>query len=248
MTEAAIELRGVTKRFGGLLAVDGVDLRVPAGERHVLIGPNGAGKTTLFNCITGTLPPSEGRIAFFGTDVTRLAEGERARLGIGRTFQVSNVLTELTVQENVLLALVGRDRRKWTMHRIFGAMRGVVDEVAPILAKVQLEHRQADAVDTLSYGERQQLDLALALAGEPRALLLDEPCAGLSPSERQRLSRMIAELPPGMTVVMIEHDMDVALSLAERVTVLHHGRVIFEGKPGEVEADRDVREVYFGTA
>ena len=155
---------------------------------------------------------------------------------------------DLSVAENVMLAMVGRDRRKWTMHRIFTGMADVTGRIGPALAKVQLEHRRDDPVATLSYGERKQLDLALALAAEPRVLFLDEPCAGLSPSERQRVSRMIAELPGEMTVMMIEHDMDVALGLAERVTVLHHGRVIFEGSPDEVETDSDVREVYFGTA
>lgn len=247
MIDVALELGGVSKRFGGLTAVDDVSLSVRPGERHVLIGPNGAGKTTLFNCITGTLPPSTGEIRFFGADVTWLAEGDRAALGMGRTFQISNVFAELTVAENLMLAVVGRDRRKWIMHKRFDDLDKVAEQVGAALAQVQLEHRLKDPVAMLSYGERKQLDLALALVTEPRALFLDEPCAGLAPSERQRVSRMVAELPGEMTVVMIEHDMDVALRLAQRVTVLHNGRVIFEGTPDEVESDADVREVYFGT-
>jgi branched-chain amino acid transport system ATP-binding protein len=243
----ALRLERVSKRFGGVVAVEDVSLAIHAGERHVLIGPNGAGKTTLFNCVTGTLSPSAGQIRFFGDDVTWLPERDHAALGMGRTFQISNVFTELTVAENLMLAVVGRDRRKWTMHKQFGALQEVADKVRGALAKVRLDHRLEDPVATLSYGERKQLDLALALAVEPRALFLDEPCAGLAPSERNRVSQIIGELPGDITVVMIEHDMDIALRLAERVTVLHHGRVIFEGAPGEVESDADVREVYFGT-
>ncbi len=244
---AALELTGVTKRFGGLVAVDDVSLTVRPGERHILIGPNGAGKTTLFNCITGTFWPSSGQIRFFDVDVSRLAERDRARLGIGRTFQISNVLVELTVSENLILAVLGRDRRKWMMHKPFADLGAVADSVGTALATVRLDHRLNDPVASLSYGERKQLDLALALAMEPRALFLDEPCAGLAPSERQRVSQIIGELPDDITVVMIEHDMDIALRLAERVTVLHQGQVIFEGSPDEVETDTQVREVYFGS-
>jgi branched-chain amino acid transport system ATP-binding protein len=166
---------------------------------------------------------------------------------MGRTFQISNVFPELTVAENLMLAVVGRDRRKWTMFKPFGAMGEAYERVRQSVQMVQLERRLDDPVSLLSYGERKQLDLALALATDPKALFLDEPCAGLSPSERQQVSEMIKELPREMTVVMIEHDMDVALGLAERVTVLHQGRVILEGSPDDVEANDNVREVYFGT-
>jgi branched-chain amino acid transport system ATP-binding protein len=247
MAAYVLELKGVTKQFDGLRAVDEVSLRVGHGERRVLIGPNGAGKTTLFNCITGTLPCSAGRITFLGVEVTRMHESQRAALGMGRTFQISNVFPELTVAENLMLAVVGRDRRKWTMFKPFGAMGEAYERVRQSAQMVQLDRRLDDPVSLLSYGERKQLDLALALATDPKALFLDEPCAGLSPSERQQVSEMIKELPREMTVVMIEHDMDVALGLAERVTVLHQGRVILEGSPDEVEANDNVREVYFGT-
>jgi branched-chain amino acid transport system ATP-binding protein len=243
---AAVEVAALTKAFGGLRAVDGVSLRVPPGERRVLIGPNGAGKTTLFHCITGTLRPSGGRVSLFGQDVTRLPEHRRTALGVGRTFQISNVFADLSLLENAILARLGTDRRKWAVHRPVGAFDRVCRRAREGLELVGLGHREDTAGRLLSYGERRQLELALALNSDPRVLFLDEPCAGLSPSERQRISRMIGALPREITVVMIEHDMDVALGLADRVTVLHRGRVIVEGTPGEVQANPEVREVYFG--
>jgi branched-chain amino acid transport system ATP-binding protein len=243
---AAVEVADLVKEFGGLRAVDGVALRVPAGERRILIGPNGAGKTTLFHCVTGTLRPTAGRVALFGRDVTHLPEHRRTALGMGRTFQISNVIADLTCAENLTLAAVGTDRRKWVLHRPVAAFDDLRRTALASLALVGLEHRADLAVRLLSYGERRQLELALALASRPRVLFLDEPCAGLSPSERVRISRMIAGLPRDLTVLMIEHDMDVALGLADRVTVLHRGRVILEGAPGEVQANPEVREVYFG--
>lgn len=248
MTQSALEVEQLVKEFGGLRAVAGVSLTVEAGQRRVLIGPNGAGKTTLFHCITGTLRPSLGRVSLFGKDVTFLEEYRRTALGMGRTFQISNVFTELTLLENLTLAIVGTDRRKWTMHRRVRAFEAIREEALQGLEAVGLARRAAESAQRLSYGERRQLELALALMSKPRLLLLDEPCAGLSPSERQRISRMIADLPRTTTVVMIEHDMDVALGLADRVTVLHRGSVILEGTPDEVQANPKVREVYFGHA
>jgi branched-chain amino acid transport system ATP-binding protein len=243
---AAVEVTGLVKEFGGLRAVDGVSLDVPAGERRVLIGPNGAGKTTLFHCVTGTLPPTAGRVTLFGRDVTALPEHRRTALGMGRTFQISNVIADLTCRENLVLASLGTDGRKWTLHRSFERLGDVDDSARAGLAQVGLDGRAEERVRRLSYGERRQLELALALASRPRVLFLDEPCAGLSPSERGRISRMIAALPRDLTLLMIEHDMDVALGLADRVTVLHRGRVILEGGPGEVQRNPEVREVYFG--
>ncbi|WP_366556489.1 ABC transporter ATP-binding protein [Aquibaculum sediminis] len=246
MQQAAIELSDVSKQFGGVRAVDSVSLTIAPGERRVLIGPNGAGKTTLFNCITGNLPASTGRIVFFGQDLTEEPERSRTARGMGRTFQISNVFTDLSVWENMILARLGCDTRKWRMHRSFFSLNDFSANLRETLEWVRLDRRINDPVSDLSYGERKQLDLALGLAGEPKALFLDEPCAGLSPSERQRVSQLIGELPDKMTVVMIEHDMDIALGLAERVTVLHQGRVILEGAPDEVETNPEVREVYFG--
>ena len=242
----ALRVEGLVKDFGGLRAVDNVSLSVAPGERRVLIGPNGAGKTTLFHCVSGTLRPSAGRVGLFGADVTRLDEPRRSVLGMGRTFQISNVFLELPVLENIALAILGTDRRKWVLHRTVGAFADLEHRARSALALVGLEKRASDLVKLLSYGERRQLELALALESRPRLLLLDEPCAGLSPSERQRISRMIAALPRDITLLMIEHDMDVALGIADRVSVLHHGRIIVEGSSAEVQADPLVREVYFG--
>jgi branched-chain amino acid transport system ATP-binding protein len=246
MTEKAIEVREVAKIFGGLAAVNGVSLEIPAGERRVLIGPNGAGKTTLFHCITGTLQPTRGRVSLFGRDVTRDPEHRRTALGMGRTFQITNVFSDLTLLENLALAIVGTDRRKWIMHRGVDAFPEVKRQAEEALAMVGLEGRGPLPVKLVSYGERRQLELALALNTQPKVLFLDEPCAGLSPSERQRIAKMIAGLPRDITVVMIEHDMDVALGLADRVTVLHQGQVILEGSPAQVRANAQVRDVYFG--
>lgn len=242
----AVEVNALTKDFGGLRAVDRVSLAVATGERRVLIGPNGAGKTTLFHCITGTLRPSAGRVVVFGRDVTHLAEHRRTALGLGRTFQISNVFTELPLLDNLVLACLGTDRRRWALHRSLSSYPDLLERAAETLERIGLAHRAAETVARLSYGERRQLEIGLALAARPRALLLDEPCAGLAPAERLRLSRLIAGLPRELTVLMIEHDMDVALSLADRVTVLHRGRVIVEGPPEAIQRNPDVREVYFG--
>lgn len=246
MKSVAIHVDSLAKVFGGLAAVNGVSLEVPAGERRVLIGPNGAGKTTLFHCITGTLRPTRGRVSLFGRDVTRDPEHRRTALGMGRTFQITNVFPELTLLQNLALAIVGTDRRKWIMHRGVHAFPDVRRQAEAALDLVGLGGRGELPVKLVSYGERRQLELALALNTHPKVLFLDEPCAGLSPSERQRIAKMIAELPREVTVVMIEHDMDVALGLADRVTVLHQGQVILEGSPAEVRANPQVRDVYFG--
>jgi branched-chain amino acid transport system ATP-binding protein len=243
---AAVAVEGLSKSFGGLRAVDDVSLTVPAGERRILIGPNGAGKTTLFHCIAGTLMPSAGRVLLFGDDITAVPENRRTARGMGRTFQISNVLTDLTAFENLALAIIGTDRRKWTMHRRLDGYGEIRAKAMAGLAAVGLDQRADDTVKHLSYGERRQLELALALGSDPRVLLLDEPCAGLSPSERQRLSQTVAALPRAITVIMIEHDIDIALALADHVTVLHRGQIILDGTPAAVQSDVQVREVYFG--
>ena len=248
MSEAAIRVERLSKVFGGLRAVDEVTLSVAGGERRVLIGPNGAGKTTLFNCIAGTLHATSGRVLLSGQDISALAENRRTALGMGRTFQISNVFTDLTVFENLMLSIIGTSRRKWIMHRPVAAFAAERAQVLDGLAKVGLGDRVDEPVKFLSYGERRQLELALALNVNPKVLLLDEPCAGLAPSERQRFSQLIAALPRAITLIMIEHDIDIALALADRVTVLHHGKIILDGTPNEVQTNALVREVYFGRA
>ena len=244
----AIEVDRLSKVFGGLRAVDGASLAVAGGERRVLIGPNGAGKTTLFNCIAGTLRPTSGRVLLFGDDISGLPENKRTARGMGRTFQISNVFTDLTVLENLMLSIVGTDARKWIMHRQLSSFTAERKHALDGLERVGLTGRADETVKFLSYGERRQLELALALNVNPKVLLLDEPCAGLSPSERQRFSQLIAALPREITLIMIEHDIDIALALADRVTVLHHGKIILDGTPNEVQTNALVREVYFGRA
>ena len=243
---SAVEVENLAKVFGGLRAVDGVTLRVAPGERRALIGPNGAGKTTLFHCVTGTQRASSGQVRLFGRDVTRLPEYRRTELGMGRTFQITNVFAELSVAENLALSIVGTDRRKWVCYRSLAGFPGIRQQALASLEAVGLGGRAEHPVKLLSYGERRQLELALALNTDPKVLFLDEPCAGLSPSERTRIFNMIRALPRDITVVMIEHDMDVALGLADHVTVMHRGRVMAEGTPADVRVNPEVRDVYFG--
>jgi branched-chain amino acid transport system ATP-binding protein len=242
----ALEVADLRKAFGGIQAVAGVSMRVPTGERHAIIGPNGAGKTTLFNGLTGALRPTSGRIALFGRDVTHVAEHRRATLGVGRTYQITNVFPALTVLDNVLLALNGTRARKWIMYRPIERYRDDRARAFAALERIGLAGRSGVPVRLLSYGERRQLELALALVGEPRVLLLDEPAAGLSPAERMRVGEAIAAIDRAITIVLIEHDMSIALGLADHVTVLHRGLVIVEGPPAAVQADAQVREVYLG--
>jgi branched-chain amino acid transport system ATP-binding protein len=243
---AAVEVENLAKAFGGLRAVDGVTLCVAPGERRALIGPNGAGKTTLFHCVTGTQRPTSGRVRLFGRDVTHLPEYRRTELGMGRTFQITNVFTDLSLAENLTLAIIGTDRRKWIAHRPLAAFPAIRAQVLAGLAAVGLNDRADHPVRLLSYGERRQLELALALNTAPKVLFLDEPCAGLSPSERGRIFNMIRALPRDISIILIEHDMDVALGLADHVTVMHRGRVMAEGTPADVQGNREVRDVYFG--
>jgi len=246
MTDAAIRVDNVSKAFAGLRAVDCVSLSIPRGERRVLLGPNGAGKTTLFHCISGTHRPTGGSITMFGKDISNVSENGRTALGMGRTFQISNVCTDLTVLENLLLGMLGTSSRKWSMFRPVVSDRKLVADAIASLDKVGLQGRENEEVKYLSYGERRQLELALALSSNPRVLLLDEPCAGLSPSERQHFSALVSGLSRDITLLMIEHDIDIALALADKVTVLHRGKLIFDGMPDEVQKNAAVKEVYFG--
>jgi branched-chain amino acid transport system ATP-binding protein len=246
MTDAALRLDGVSKWFGGLRAVDGVDLNVRPGERRALIGPNGAGKTTLFNLIAGALPVSEGRITLFGADVTGLAQHRRAVLGLTRTFQVTNLFPNLTVLQNVLLAAQALTRAKFAMLRPLAGFAELHARAHEALSAVDLDDRAGRSVRHLSHGEQRQLEIAMALAGRPRVLLLDEPAAGLSHAEAQHMTALLRGLDPAITLLIIEHDMDIALEIARHVTVLHYGRVIADGPREVVKADPTVREIYLG--
>ena len=246
MNKAALSLVSVTKSFGGVRAVNNVSLQVEPGERRVIIGPNGAGKTSLFHCISGALQPTSGFIECFGQDITYLSEPDRTQSVVGRTFQISSVFTELTVLENIALAILGIRKTKWNLWSSISGISDLRTRADEQLALVGLPGKQDVAVKSLSYGERRQLELVLALVNGPRLLLLDEPCAGLSPAERQRLFSIIQKLPRSITMLMIEHDMDIALGLADRVSVLHQGEMIIEGSAKEVQMHPQVREVYFG--
>ena len=242
----ALKLEKVTKWFGGLRAVDGVELTVRPGERRALIGPNGAGKTTLFNLIAGVLPASTGRITLFGDDITRLAQHRRAALGLTRTFQITNLFPSLTVLDNVRLAAQALTRAKFSMLRPLGRFTELEASARQALAAVGLEDRAGTAVRHLSHGEQRQLEIAMALAGKPRVLLLDEPAAGLSHAEARLMTDLLRRLDPAITLLIIEHDMDIALEVAQHVTVLHYGKVIADGSREAVKADPTVREIYLG--
>jgi branched-chain amino acid transport system ATP-binding protein len=243
-----LALEGVVRRFGGLTAVDGVSLTLGPGRRLAVIGPNGAGKTTLFRLIAGDMGVSAGRVELLGRDVTRMPAHRRARLGLARTFQVSNLFSGLSVLDNVRLAAQAREPGRWRFWAPIRAGDRVGAAAMAALERVGLGARAGDRVADLSHGEQRQLEVALALATEPKLLLLDEPAAGLPAGERARLRDLLGSLPPSLPLVLIEHDMTLALSLADEVLCMHNGRVIAHGTPAEVRADDTVQAVYLGRA
>jgi branched-chain amino acid transport system ATP-binding protein len=245
--EPTLRLGGVGRRFGGLHAVRDVDLDVAPGERRAILGPNGAGKTTLFNVISGDMPPSSGAIELFGEDVTSLPSRRRAKLGLARTYQQSRLFAGLTVEDNIYLSILGVEGghlRPLVLPGRDGAMRERAGEAAK---RAAIGGKLGELVGSLSHGEHRQVALAMALASEPRLLMLDEPASGLSPGERGLLTDLLLALDPAITLLLIEHDMDVALRVADRVTMMHDGRVIVEGTPDEIRANQLVHELYLGT-
>jgi len=236
----------VSRAFGGLRAVDGVNLAIRPGERHAVIGPNGAGKTTLFNLISGELQATEGRIMLFGADVARLAPHQRAARGIARTFQITRLFPRLTVLENVLLACEALDRRKFMMHRRLSSQTDLVQRATNLLVEFGLAAQKQVLARNLSYGDQRKLEVALSMAGRPRLLLLDEPMAGLSPGESESMHAILKKVDPAIAVLLIEHDMDVAFGFAEKITVLYQGRVLITGNKDEIAANPGVQEVYLG--
>ena len=242
----ALQLDGLKKAFGGLPATDDVSLAVSPGERRLIIGPNGAGKTTLFNLITGDLRADAGGIRLFGEDVSRLKPHQRAHRGLARTYQIITLFPKDSLEHNVVLSLLGLSKSRWDAFRPMSGETELQAEARRVLGFVGLAERSARAIGEVSYGEKRRVEIAMALAQRPRLLLLDEPLAGLSREERAAVKALIAGIPRDVTVVMIEHDMDTALDLAERVTVLHYGKVIVEGTRAEVVADPKTREVYLG--
>jgi len=242
--EVALNIKSLKKAFGGLPAINDVSLTVEAGERRLIIGPNGAGKTTLFNLVAGDLRGDSGSIFLFDQEITRKATHRRVHLGLARTYQIITLFQKDTLEHNIMLSLLGLSQRRW--NAFSGSSGEFVQEAKHVLARVGLEHLARRPVSEVAYGEKRRLEIAMALAQKPRVLLLDEPLAGLSREERGAVKQLIAAIPRETTVVMIEHDMDTALDMAERITVLHYGRVIVEGTRAEVVADPKTREVYLG--
>jgi branched-chain amino acid transport system ATP-binding protein len=241
----ALVLRGVTRAFGALRAVDDVSLSVAAGQKYAVLGSNGAGKTTLFNAITGDFPPTAGRIEFFGEDITTLPPHERIRKGLRRTYQSSLLFRELSVRDNLFLAVRGVAQGRFSVWRAGAAHRSTL-AASDLLQRVRLDHIADEPVANLSHGQQRQLEIGMALAGAPRLILFDEPAAGLSPAERRELVALLRSLPAHMSFVIIEHDLDIALRVSERVTVMHNGRVLRHGTPAEIEADPQVQALYMG--
>lgn len=244
----ALVLEDVSKSFGGIEAVSGVNLTVAEGESRALIGPNGAGKSTLFNLVTGEILLDRGRILVFGRDLTREPVQKRIASRLGRTYQVSNLFSQLTVEENLFLASSttrgGKSSVLSTLFRPWRKLDGQRRHVSTVAERVGLEKKLDVPVEELSHGEHRQLELGVTLAHEPRLLLLDEPMAGLSAGERGFMTELIMSLKPEITLVIIEHDIDVAFSIADRVSVLHRGAIIAEGSPGEIRANEKVQEIY----
>ncbi|MEO0359765.1 MAG: ABC transporter ATP-binding protein [Pseudomonadota bacterium] len=244
-TANALELRGVGKMFGALAALADIDLTVKPGERRAVLGSNGAGKTTLFNCVTGDFLPTTGSIRFFGEDITVFPAHERIRRGLRRTYQISLLFTGLSVIDNVYLACTGVSRSRFSFLRP-RRDDAVMASAENLVRVVHMEDARDTIVAELSYGQQRQLEIAMALSGAPRFILFDEPAAGLSPAERAELIEILTGLPNHMGFIIIEHDMDVALRVAESVTMMHNGRIFKEGKPAEIENDPEVQALYLG--
>ncbi len=242
---SAVELSHVGRRFGALQAVKAVSMSVPAGQRHVVLGPNGAGKTTLFNLICGDFPPTAGRISLFGVDVTHQSPHSRARIGVGRTYQTSLLFDRLSVEDNLFIAVRGVRSGRFSF---LAAAADAPDRArARALAdRVRLSHAVHRPVSELSHGQRRQLEVGMALACEPRLLMLDEPAAGLSPGERPELNALMRSLPQELTLILIEHDMDVALPIADIVTVMKDGEIVVQAPPDRIADDPIVKDIYLG--
>ena len=250
MTNAqpGLELEGVTRRFGGLRAVEDVNLRLRAGERRGILGPNGAGKTTLFHLITGVLPLTSGRIRLFGRDVSGWPTHRRAALGMARTFQITSLFPKLTVLDNVLLAVQGLRKMKMAMLRPLSGYAEVYEKAEKLLGEVNFWHLRDQEVRSLSHGEQRQLEIVLALASDPKVLLLDEPSAGLATGESREMANFLKSLDPGIAILLIKHDLDVIFEVVSRISVLHYGEVLAEGPSEEIRSDPRVQEIYLGKA
>jgi branched-chain amino acid transport system ATP-binding protein len=241
-----LALDGVSKRFGNVSALEDVTLAIRTGERCGIIGPNGAGKSTLFNIIAGELPLTHGSVQFLGADITRLSTHARARRGLARTFQTTTLFPRLTVVENLVLALQANSLERFQLLALRSRFRARDDEACALLERVGLAARADAVVDTLGYGEKRQIEILLALAQRPKLLLLDEPTAGLAPADASLVTEMLKTERTGVTMVLIEHDMGVVFDVVERLTVLHHGRIVADGPLESIRGDATVQEIYLG--
>lgn len=247
MTTPLLELRGISRHFGSLKAVEDVSFSVTSGSRHAVIGPNGAGKSTLFALIAGTHAATTGSVLLNGDDVTGVAEHQRVGRGLARTFQHSSLFLTATVAENIMLAAQRRaGRTSWSMFRPAAKQTNLLEEGRELLDRVGLADRSSDRAGALSHGERRQLEVAVALACRPQLLLLDEPAAGMSASETARLMGLIKDLPSEVTVMIVEHDLDLVFGVADTMTVLHLGHHLVSGSPAEVRASPEVQSAYLG--
>ncbi|PVB59893.1 ABC transporter ATP-binding protein [Labrenzia sp. 011] len=244
---AALEIRNLFKHFAGLTATDNVSLTLKTGQIHALIGPNGAGKSTLINQLAGTLPPDSGQIFLEGQDITLRHPAERVLLGLGRTFQVTNLLGEFTVRENLGIAVQARCGRTLRILDRISGVRTIWDETDATLAGTALEARAGTVVDDLSHGERKQLELLVALVGKPKVLLLDEPMAGLGHAESQDMIQALEKLRGQVTILLVEHDMEAVFALADEISVLVYGSLLMTGTADEVSSSKEVREAYLGS-
>ncbi len=242
-----LELKGLSKTFGGLQAVRGVSLKVMPGDRKAIIGPNGAGKTTLFNLISGIFSATSGQVLLFGQDVTFWPCHRRAALGMARTFQVTSLFPKLTVLDNVLLAIKGRRASKFVMWRFLSSFHDVYDKAHELLERAAFLDRKDVEVRYLSHGEQRQLEIVIGLAGDPDILLLDEPAAGLSSGESTEMTRFLQKLDPGIAILLIEHDMDIVFDIADDISVLHFGEVLESGPAERIRSSARVQEIYLGT-
>ena len=242
-----LELKNLSKRFGGLHAVRGIDLKIMPGDRKAIIGPNGAGKTTLFNLITGILPSSSGQVLLFGADVTGWPSHRRAALGMARTFQITHLFPKLSVLDNVLLAIEGLRPSKFVMWRFQSSYREIYAKAHDLLERAGFTDRREVEVRYLSHGEQRQLEIVLGLASDPKILLLDEPAAGLSSGESANMARFLAALDRRLAILLIEHDMDVVFDVADHITVLHFGEVLEAGAAAQIRDSARVQEIYLGT-
>jgi len=243
---ALLETKSVTKAYGALLAVSDVSFSIHSGKIHSIIGPNGAGKTTFFNLLAGVYPPTSGRVLFEGKNISKMKQYKRARIGIGRSYQVTSIFPELTVRENVRVAVQSREGHNFSAFRSAESLSECMDKTNAILEEMGLIAMADQIASTIPYGSQRSLDVAIALATEPKLLLLDEPTSGMSPQDTRKMIHLIERISERYTIALIEHHMSVVMSISDKITVLNQGEVIAEGSPGEIQENDDVKKAYLG--